>query len=177
MQASFAPPAAPCNCAYRTVCHTYESDKFACSACAPCGARQRRCARRSDGPFRRRVEPLGRTYEIVTLSSSSYVFVCQEWIGANSSVQTIWSRDCSSAAVMIDKGDTAWVLVCSAFVLLMTVPGLAFFYGGWGGKKNFWRPPFRPSPVSSPSPFRRFPSDPTLPSRPPPPPSSPPVPW
>ena len=30
---------------------------------------------------------------------------------------------------VIDAGDTAWMLVSSAFVLLMT-PGLAFFYGG-----------------------------------------------
>ena len=35
----------------------------------------------------------------------------------------------------IDKGDTAWMLVSSAFVLLMT-PGLAFFYGGMVNKKN-----------------------------------------
>lgn len=35
----------------------------------------------------------------------------------------------------IDKGDTAWMLVSSAFVLLMT-PGLAFFYGGMVSKKN-----------------------------------------
>ena len=28
-----------------------------------------------------------------------------------------------------DSGDTAWILACSALVLLMT-PGLAFFYGG-----------------------------------------------
>ena len=35
----------------------------------------------------------------------------------------------------IDKGDTAWMLVSSAFVLLMT-PGLSFFYGGMINKKN-----------------------------------------
>jgi Amt family ammonium transporter len=35
----------------------------------------------------------------------------------------------------IDTGDTAWMLVSSAFVLLMT-PGLAFFYGGMVDKKN-----------------------------------------
>lgn len=35
----------------------------------------------------------------------------------------------------IDTGDTAWMLVSSAFVLLMT-PGLAFFYGGMVNKKN-----------------------------------------
>lgn len=35
----------------------------------------------------------------------------------------------------IDKGDTAWMIVASAFVLLMT-PGLAFFYGGMVNKKS-----------------------------------------
>jgi Amt family ammonium transporter len=36
---------------------------------------------------------------------------------------------------VIDSGDTAWMLVASAFVLLMT-PGLSFFYGGMINKKN-----------------------------------------
>jgi len=35
----------------------------------------------------------------------------------------------------IDSGDTAWMLVASAFVLLMT-PGLAYFYGGMVNAKN-----------------------------------------
>lgn len=35
----------------------------------------------------------------------------------------------------IDSGDTAWMLVSSALVLLMT-PGLSFFYGGMIDKKN-----------------------------------------
>jgi Amt family ammonium transporter len=35
----------------------------------------------------------------------------------------------------INSGDTAWMLIASAFVLLMT-PGLAFFYGGLVNKKN-----------------------------------------
>jgi Amt family ammonium transporter len=35
----------------------------------------------------------------------------------------------------IDSGDTAWLLVATALVLLMT-PGLAFFYGGMVSKKN-----------------------------------------
>ena len=29
-----------------------------------------------------------------------------------------------------DSGDTAWVMASSAFVLSMTLPGLALFYGG-----------------------------------------------
>src|SRR3989441_4028643 len=36
----------------------------------------------------------------------------------------------------LDKGDTAWVLICSAFVLLMTMPGLALFYGGMVRQRN-----------------------------------------
>lgn len=35
----------------------------------------------------------------------------------------------------IDSGDTAWMLVSTALVMLMT-PGLAFFYGGMVRKKN-----------------------------------------
>jgi Amt family ammonium transporter len=33
-------------------------------------------------------------------------------------------------------GDNAWILVCSALVLMMTGPGLALFYGGLVRKKN-----------------------------------------
>jgi Amt family ammonium transporter len=35
-----------------------------------------------------------------------------------------------------NKGDTAWMLIASALVLLMTVPGLALFYGGLVRSKN-----------------------------------------
>jgi ammonium transporter, Amt family len=35
-----------------------------------------------------------------------------------------------------DSGNTAWILVSSALVLLMTVPALAMFYGGMVNKKN-----------------------------------------
>ena len=38
--------------------------------------------------------------------------------------------------VVPDSGDTAWVLVASAFVLLMTIPGLALFYGGLVRARN-----------------------------------------
>ncbi len=36
----------------------------------------------------------------------------------------------------MNSGDTSWVLTSSALVLLMTVPGLAFFYGGLVRRKN-----------------------------------------
>lgn len=36
----------------------------------------------------------------------------------------------------MNSGDTAWILMASALVLLMTIPGLAFFYGGLVRRKN-----------------------------------------
>jgi ammonium transporter, Amt family len=38
--------------------------------------------------------------------------------------------------VVSDSGDTAWILTASALVLLMTLPGLALFYGGLVRAKN-----------------------------------------
>ncbi len=39
-------------------------------------------------------------------------------------------------AAKINSGDTAWMLTSTALVLLMTIPGLALFYGGMVRKKN-----------------------------------------
>ncbi|MCB2061209.1 MAG: ammonium transporter [Novosphingobium sp.] len=36
-----------------------------------------------------------------------------------------------------DSGDTAWILISAALVLLMTMPGLSLFYGGLVRAKNF----------------------------------------
>ena len=40
-------------------------------------------------------------------------------------------KDCKT-----DSGDTAWMLTSTALVLMMTIPGLALFYGGMVRKKN-----------------------------------------
>ena len=39
-------------------------------------------------------------------------------------------------AEMVNKGDTAWMLVSSALVLMMSIPALALFYGGLVRSKN-----------------------------------------
>jgi Amt family ammonium transporter len=39
-------------------------------------------------------------------------------------------------APKLDSGDTAWMLTSTALVLLMTIPGVALFYGGMVRKKN-----------------------------------------
>lgn len=54
--------------------------------------------------------------------------------GETGTLETV-NQEVQSTA-MIDSGDTAWMLVSSAFVMLMT-PGLAFFYGGLVRRKNY----------------------------------------
>ncbi|SFF74148.1 ammonium transporter [Novosphingobium sp. CF614] len=39
-------------------------------------------------------------------------------------------------ATMVNKGDTTWMLISSALVLMMSIPGLALFYGGLVRAKN-----------------------------------------
>ena len=48
----------------------------------------------------------------------------------------IMAPDAAHQALMINKGDTAWLLLSSALVLMMSVPGLALFYGGLVRTKN-----------------------------------------
>lgn len=36
----------------------------------------------------------------------------------------------------LDSGDTAWLMTSTAFVLFMSIPGLALFYGGMAREKN-----------------------------------------
>ncbi len=55
-----------------------------------------------------------------------------------------WAQDAAATAAAaspvpaptVDKGDVAWMLVSSALVLMMSLPGLALFYGGLVRTKN-----------------------------------------
>ncbi|MER9304145.1 ammonium transporter [Mesorhizobium sp. M0293] len=42
----------------------------------------------------------------------------------------------AAPAFTVDKGDTTWMMISTVLVLLMTVPGLALFYGGLVRTKN-----------------------------------------
>lgn len=48
-----------------------------------------------------------------------------------------FAQDAVIALPEPDSGDSAWILTSSALVLLMTLPGLALFYGGLVRAKNF----------------------------------------
>ena len=53
-------------------------------------------------------------------------------------VASAWSLSAmaQTPAAKFDSGDTAWMLTSTALVLMMTIPGLALFYGGMVRKKN-----------------------------------------
>ena len=42
----------------------------------------------------------------------------------------------ASETPTMDTGDTAWMIVATALVMLMTLPGLALFYGGLAKRKD-----------------------------------------
>jgi len=46
------------------------------------------------------------------------------------------AAEAAEEAPKLDSGDTAWMLTSTALVLMMTIPGLALFYGGMVRKKN-----------------------------------------
>jgi ammonium transporter, Amt family len=48
----------------------------------------------------------------------------------------IQNPDVATMATMVNKGDTTWMMVSSALVLLMSIPALALFYGGLVRTKN-----------------------------------------
>jgi ammonium transporter, Amt family len=73
-----------------------------------------------------------RLLPMLTAAASTAVLVAQA--GA------AWAQDAAAEAAaappVIDSGDTAWILASTALVLMMTLPGLALFYGGLVRAKN-----------------------------------------
>ena len=55
---------------------------------------------------------------------------------AGLALSTILTAVPAHAAATVNKGDTAWMLVATILVILMTIPGLALFYGGLVRTKN-----------------------------------------
>ena len=49
---------------------------------------------------------------------------------------TVASTTAATAAPAPNKGDVAWMLVCTTLVLMMSIPALALFYGGMVRSKN-----------------------------------------
>src|SRR5436190_8031212 len=66
----------------------------------------------------------------ITLLSLSPAFAALLATGGSAFAQD------AAAPPMVNSGDTAWMLASTALVLLMTIPGLALYYGGMVRKKN-----------------------------------------
>ncbi len=59
-----------------------------------------------------------------------------EAVAATAAPVLVKAPDAVAQAAMVNKGDTTWMLVSSALVLLMSIPALALFYGGLVRTKN-----------------------------------------
>jgi Amt family ammonium transporter len=57
-------------------------------------------------------------------------------LSANAFAQDAATAVAQAAAPVANKGDIAWLLLCSGLVIFMTLPGLALFYGGLVRSKN-----------------------------------------
>jgi Amt family ammonium transporter len=78
---------------------------------------------------------------MVTLASRKFrvsqgIVFTVSWLSALFYTAAAWAEEGAAAAPIVDTGDTAWVLTASALVLMMTLPGLALFYGGLVRAKN-----------------------------------------
>ncbi len=68
---------------------------------------------------------------IVTIAAANTVFATDADVTVAAA-----SAAASTVAPVPEKGDTAWMIVATLLVTLMTIPGLALFYGGLVRSKN-----------------------------------------
>ena len=79
---------------------------------------------------------LGHSFDLLNMGRKSNFLVLAVLVPAIWFLGTSYDEATTEAAMSaLDTGDTAWMVVASAFVLLMT-PGLAFFYGGMVDKRH-----------------------------------------
>ena len=67
-------------------------------------------------------------------------FLLRKWLGGAAAATLVLAMPAiavaANAAPVPNKGDTAWMLTSTVLVILMTIPGLALFYGGMVRSKN-----------------------------------------
>ncbi|MBI23991.1 MAG: ammonia channel protein, partial [Roseibacillus sp.] len=57
-------------------------------------------------------------------------------VGALAFLALVGTAAAEEEEATLNSGDTAWMIVAAVLVLLMTLPGLALFYGGLVRSKN-----------------------------------------
>jgi Amt family ammonium transporter len=68
--------------------------------------------------------------------AAPFALALSAFAGAASAATTVPTLLAHQAPLVIDNAATAWILTSTALVLMMTLPGLALFYGGMVRKKN-----------------------------------------
>ena len=62
-----------------------------------------------------------------------YILALSALLGFGS---TLMAQTAPAVTPVLDSGDTTWMIVATALVLFMSIPGLALFYGGLVRRKN-----------------------------------------
>ena len=73
-------------------------------------------------------------FGLIALAGAAAFAALPAW--AQTAAGPIKAPTAAQTATMVNKGDTSWMLISSALVLMMSVPGLALFYGGLVRTKN-----------------------------------------
>ena len=73
---------------------------------------------------------------VATLAPNSLVYAADDKATPVAAASAAPAAAEAPAVPVPNKGDTAWLLVCTALVIMMTVPALGLFYGGLVRKKN-----------------------------------------
>jgi Amt family ammonium transporter len=69
----------------------------------------------------------------IALRKAAMAIMASLWICSPALAQTVAA---TAAAPAVSGADTAWMLICTVLVLLMTMPGIILFYGGMLRTKN-----------------------------------------
>ncbi len=80
--------------------------------------------------------PVASTPAASAVASASVTAAPAASAPATAAAATTPAAPAAAPAPVPNKGDTAWMLVATALVILMTIPGLALFYGGLVRSKN-----------------------------------------
>src|SRR5688500_18928113 len=94
------------------------------------------CAKSQGLPFARMARMRGKKFALSTFLGAPLCALASQAFAQSADEPVVRTAPYLVDADQISSGDTAWMLMATALVLLMTLPGLALFYGGMVRKKN-----------------------------------------
>ena len=76
------------------------------------------------------------TAEPAAMAAPAETAAAPDAMAAPAPAAPVVTAEAAPVAPKLDSGDTAWMLTSTLLVILMTIPGLALFYGGLARSKN-----------------------------------------